>query len=76
MLAWAAQHLTLVLECVTYGDCQFCKEGHEKTLRADAYLGWPGCLAASGMTLEETSLKAAMMLVTASVLMSAVASKS
>lgn len=41
-----------------------------------AYLGCPGCLAASGMTLVETSLRAAMMLVTAPVLMSRVASKS
>lgn len=41
-----------------------------------AYLGCPGCLAASGMILDETSRRAAMMLVTASVLMSRVASKS
>ena len=42
----------------------------------EAYLGCPGCLAASGVILDETSLSAAIMLVTASVLMSRVLSKS
>lgn len=46
------------------------------TMATAAYLGWPGCLAASGMALADTSRNAAMMLVTASVLMSRVLSNS
>lgn len=51
-----------------------------KTLIKDAvnalkpHLGWPGCFAASGIALDDTSLRAAMILVTASVLMSRVLS--
>ncbi len=41
-----------------------------------AYLGWPGCLAASGIIWAETSRRAVMMLMTASVLMSLVLSNS
>ena len=40
------------------------------------HLGWPGCFAASGIALDDTSLRAAKMLVTASVLMSRVLSNS